>query len=186
MPPSDQTGDPPESTASDATPVVFRPPRIDDGAAMWQLTAETGVLDVNSSYAYLLWCRDFAATSVVAIRDGVVGFVTGYRRPDAPETLMVWQVAVASHARGMGVAGGMLDHLVARESTGAEPYLALETTISDDNAASRALFGAFAERHGATVERTVLFDHDVFPIGTDGAVTDHEPEVLHRIEPLLS
>ncbi|WP_308217070.1 hypothetical protein [Streptomyces noursei] len=45
-------------------------------------------LDTNSPYFSLLWCRDFAATSVVA-RDGDTscGFVTGFTRPRQPDTL---------------------------------------------------------------------------------------------------
>lgn len=61
-------------------------PRVDDGAAIWRIARDSEVLDLNSSYSYLLWCRDFAATSVVARgADGEpVGFVTGYLRPEAP------------------------------------------------------------------------------------------------------
>lgn len=54
----------------------------------------------------------------------------------------------------------------------------LETTISPDNTASDRLFRSFAERHGATVEREVLFDGGLFPEGT------HQPEVLYRISPV--
>ncbi len=71
-------------------------PRVDDGAAIWRIARDSKTLDLNSSYSYLLWCRDFAATSVVA-RDGAgepVGFITGYVRPQQPRTLLVWQVAV--------------------------------------------------------------------------------------------
>src|SRR6185312_3847202 len=81
-------------------------PRVEDGAAIWRIARDSKTLDLNSSYSYLLWCRDFAATSVVA-RDaegGPVGFITGYIRPDRPETLVVWQVAVDQAWRGRGLA----------------------------------------------------------------------------------
>src|SRR5690606_40282301 len=72
--------------------ITITRPQVSDGVACWRLAEATGVLDVNSRYAYLLWCRDFAATSVVARRDDdVVGFVTGFRRPDEPSTLVVWR-----------------------------------------------------------------------------------------------
>ncbi len=153
------------------TPIVVDHPAIADGVALHRIAEASQVLDVNSRYAYLLWCRDFADTSVVArAGDEVVGFVTGYRRPDHPEVLVVWQVAVDAAARGRGVAGRLLDELVARVPR----ITVLETTITHDNAASLALFGAFAERHGATIDRTELFGSDVLGAG-------HEPEFLHRI-----
>lgn len=154
-------------------------PRLEDGAAMWRIARDSEVLDLNSSYSYLLWCRDFAATSVVA-RDGngePVGFITGYLRPEQPRTLLVWQVAVDHAQRGRGLAGAMLDGLAARVAlqTGADR---IETTVTPDNAPSNRLFTSFGERHAATVEREVLFDGEVFP------ESGHEPEVLYRIGPI--
>lgn len=140
---------------------------------MWEIAAASRVLDVKPRYAYALWCRDFAATSIVARLGGrVVGYISGYRRPDAPETLFVWQVAVHEAARGRRMAATMLDELVDRVGA---TYL--ETTITADNAASIALFSGLAERHGADVDRTELFGHAEL-----GA--DHDPEFLYRIGPL--
>jgi L-2,4-diaminobutyric acid acetyltransferase len=149
-------------------------PSVPDGVACWRLAAATGVLDVNSRYAYLLWCRDFAATSVVArSNDDVIGFITGFRRPDRPSTLVVWQVAVAEAARGMGVAGAMLDALF----DGVLDVEHLETTITPDNDASIALFSRFAERRGAAVRRSELFGAELLGRG-------HQPEILFRIGPI--
>ncbi|MFD9075920.1 diaminobutyrate acetyltransferase [Streptomyces lasiicapitis] len=160
-------------------------PGVADGAAIWRIARDSKVLDLNSSYSYLLWCRDFAATSVVA-RDGAspggepAGFITGYIRPDKPRTLVVWQVAVDHAHRGRGLAGALLDGLAAKVA--AHPgFDALETTISPDNTASERLFTSFAKRHGARVERTVLFDAALFPDDDGG----HEPEVLFDIAPLF-
>lgn len=159
---------------SQTSPFVLRQPTIPDGGAMWRVARDSQTLDLNTSYAYLLWARDFATTSVVAERDGeVVGFVSGYIRPDSPHTLMVWQVAVDSDQRGHGLAGRMLDHL-AETVPG---VTSLETTITDDNAASRALFAGFARKRGAEHEEIDLFVREHFP--DEG----HEPEVLHRIGP---
>jgi len=149
-------------------------PSVSDGVALWRLAAATGVLDVNSRYAYLLWCRDFAATSVVTRRGGeVVGFITGFRRPDEPTTLVVWQVAVDEVVRGRGVAGTMLDALF----DGVPEVDHLETTITPDNPGSIALFTRFAERRGAQVRRSELF-------GAELLGADHEPEILYRIGPV--
>lgn len=83
---------------------------------MWRIARDSQALDLNSSYSYLLWCRDFAGTSVVARGEdgGPIGFVTGYVRPERPQTLVVWQVAVDDEHRGRGLAGAMLDGLTDR------------------------------------------------------------------------
>lgn len=153
-------------------------PRVEDGAAIWRIARDSKTLDLNSSYSYLLWCRDFAATSVVA-RDAAgepAAFITGYLRPERPETLVVWQVAVDAAHRGRGLAAALLDGLAAR-TAGELGVHQLETTISPDNAASNRLFASFAERHGAPLRREVLFDAGLFP------EQGHEPEVLHLIGP---
>ncbi|MET7621614.1 diaminobutyrate acetyltransferase [Streptomyces sp. NPDC005408] len=153
-------------------------PRVEDGAAIWRIARDSEVLDLNSSYSYLLWCRDFAATSVVARgADGEpIAFVTGYVRPDCPEALVVWQVAVDHAHRGRGLAGVLLDALTARV-TGERGVREFETTITPDNTASDRLFTSYAKRHGAQLSREVLFDGGLFPEGS------HQPEVLYRIGP---
>jgi L-2,4-diaminobutyric acid acetyltransferase len=147
-----------------------------DGSALWRIARDSGALDLNSSYAYLMWTRDFAGTSAVARRDGnVVGFVTGYIRPEAQDTVVVWQVAVDASARGGGVAGRLVDDLLLRVVPTGVRFL--ETTITSDNAASIRLFTALAERWGAELRRSELFRTEMFPDG-------HEAEDLYRIGPL--
>lgn len=154
----------------------FGSPIPADGTELWNLAREAGNLDVNSRYAYLLWCRDFASTSVVA-RDpqGVLaGFITGYRRPEAPDVYFVWQVAVAPGFRRRGLARTMLDYAVYRMRSNGVRFV--ETTVTPDNKASMRLFESFAEANGANVTRDVLFSERELGSG-------HEPEVLHRIGP---
>jgi L-2,4-diaminobutyric acid acetyltransferase len=159
------------------TEPLIETPGIQDGAAVWRIARDSGVLDLNSPYSYLLWFRDFARTSAVARgeRGTPVGFVTGYLRPDRPGTLVVWQVAVDGAHRGRGLAGAMLDHLAARQAPRGVRYL--ETTVTPGNTASDRLFTVFARRRGAALEREVLFDAGLFPDG-------HDPEVLYRVGPL--
>lgn len=153
--------------------VRLRRPTIDDGGRLWQIAADSRVLDVNSSYSYVLWCRDFAATSIVAEDDGhVVGFVTGYIRPSAPDTLFVWQVAVDQSQRGRGVGVSMLDQLL--EDVACESVTRLETTVSPDNAASVAMFTALARRRGTTITKQSLFEPEHFP-------DHHEAEELYVV-----
>ncbi|MEU9061240.1 diaminobutyrate acetyltransferase [Streptomyces sp. NPDC048430] len=153
-------------------------PRVEDGAAIWRIARDSEVLDLNSSYSYLLWCRDFAATSVVARDENgdPIAFVTGYIRPDRPETLVVWQVAVDQAHRGKGLAATLLDALTSRVASD-QGLASVETTITPDNTASDRLFTSFAQRHDVPLEREVLFEGALFPEGT------HLPEVLYRIGP---
>ncbi len=154
---------------------------MEDGAAIWRIARDSEVLDLNSSYSYLLWCRDFAATSVVARgEDGEpIAFVTGYIRPDRPHTLVIWQVAVDRAHRGKGLAAALLDALTARVAAD-QGLSSVETTITPDNAASERLFTSYAQRHDVGLEREVLFDGGLFP------EEEHLPEVLHRIGPFTT
>lgn len=154
---------------------LLRQPTIDDGADMWRVARDSIRLDLNTPYAYILWARDFHATSLVLEVDGTVGgFVTGYRRPEEPTTLMIWQVAVDEEFRGRGLAGELLDEVVRRTGV-----YSLETTITADNGASQRLFASFAERHGAQHSVSDLFTEEHFPSGKDW-----DAELLHRITPL--
>ncbi|GAA1696146.1 diaminobutyrate acetyltransferase [Fodinicola feengrottensis] len=150
-------------------------PVLADGADMWRIARDSKVLDVNSSYAYLLWCRDFADTSAVArMGSRTVGFVTGYVRPSTPDTVVVWQIAVDEQARGHGVAGALLDRLV--DQLAVQGVRRMETTITQDNLASRRLFEALAGKLGCDFGRSELFEDQHFP-------DNHQAEDLYRIGP---
>ncbi|WP_082393080.1 diaminobutyrate acetyltransferase [Nocardia arizonensis] len=154
---------------------VLRPPRVGDGAHLWRIAKDSQVLDVNSSYAYLLWCRDFASTSLVAEVDGrVVGFVIGYLRPERPDTVFVWQVAVDRGQRGRGTGAALIQRLL--DTVAEHGVTALETTVSPDNPASIAMFASVARRRGAAMTREPLFDTGAFP-------DRHAAEDLYRIAP---
>jgi L-2,4-diaminobutyric acid acetyltransferase len=150
-----------------AAAVTTRRPTAADGAGMWRVARDSGELDLNSSYAYVLLAEHFSETCRVAVvpddeaADGerVVGFVTGYRLPDDVAHLFVWQVAVDEAVRGRGVAGRMLDALV----DAAPDVTTLKTTVAEENVASRTLFVRWAARRGATIETTPLFTADQFP-----------------------
>lgn len=158
------------------TGVEFRHPSLDDGQALWRIARDSKVLDLNSPYTYLLWCRDFAATSIVAtVDDEPGGFVTGFLRPDRPDTVMVWQVAVDIEHRGRRLARRMLEQLVEKLPNGYVTHM--ETTITPDNAASIALFESFAAGRNAQIVREPVFPAELFPDG-------HETELLFRIGPL--
>ncbi len=143
------------------------------------MARDSQTLDLNSPYTYLLGASHFADTSVLArVNDHPAGFVWGYLRPDAPDTVFVWQVAVDPAYRGRGLAHGMLTALTDRLQPKGCRYL--EASVTPDNLASAALFAGFARARGVPLEDSeVLFDASDFPPGPG-----HEPEVLFRIGPL--
>lgn len=157
--------------------MTFRAPRTEDGLRISALIAASPPLDTNSVYCNLLQCSDFVDTCIVAERDEeIIGWISAYRPPSAPERLFVWQVAVDAAARGEGLAGQMLDALLTRPAVAGATMLT--TTITNDNSASWALFEAFARRHDARLDRARRFERDAHFGGA------HETEWEARIAPL--
>lgn len=149
------------------------------------MVKDTGVLDLNSAYAYLLLGEHFADTSVVAElvsangQKQIIGFISAYLPPSKANTVFVWQVGVAEAGRGRGVATGMLYEIVRRSACNNVTHL--DTTVGPSNDASMALFRGFAKKLGTEVTETELFSNEVFP-----HPDEHEPEVLFRIGPFAS
>lgn len=162
---------------------LIRPPRIDEGIDLWRIARDSQTLDLNSSYAYVLYARDFAATCRIALVDGhPAGFVIGYRRPADPSCLFIWQVAVDENFRGLGLAGRMLDDLI-HDTAVHPPVRTLQTTITDDNVASQQTFRSLARRWGdAPVVVTPLFESAHLSVDEPDAA-HHEPERLYEIGP---
>jgi L-2,4-diaminobutyric acid acetyltransferase len=139
--------------------VVIRPPCVTDGASVNALIANCPPLDRNSLYCNLLQCTHFSATSALAEQKGrVIGFVSGYRLPDKPETLFIWQVAVDRIARGRALGRRLILDILSRPVCAGVSML--ETTVTQSNAASQAMFDKIAAVLDAPHQRTLLFDRD--------------------------
>jgi L-2,4-diaminobutyric acid acetyltransferase len=152
----------------------LRRPTEKDGPALYDLVKRCPPLDENSRYCNLLQTSHFGGTAIVAERDGALcGFITGYRIPERPNTLFVWQVGVSPEGRGQGLAPRMLLALLER----LDDVDLIETTVTPDNAASAAMFEKVAAELGAPINRSVLFETQTH---FDG---QHENEVLCRIGP---
>ncbi|MBY6140472.1 diaminobutyrate acetyltransferase [Leisingera daeponensis] len=127
---------------------ALREPTADDGPEIWELVRACKPLDENSMYCNLIQCDHFRDTCVVAEIDGkIAGWVSAYVLPGDPETLFVWQVAVSEKARGTGLGSLMLTGLLRRKAC--EKVKRLQTTITQENRASWALFNKFAANRSA-------------------------------------
>jgi len=152
----------------------FRRPDLRDGAVFWRMARDSGTLDINSPYAYLMWCDQFAETSIIAEVDGwPAGFIMGFRPPGREHVLFVWQVTVADEYRGLGLASRMLDELVQRLGA-----TAVEATVTPSNTASQKLFGALARRANCSLRKEPYIEAAHFPD------QGHESEVLFHIGPI--
>ena len=174
----------------DPTPepaLVFRAPTVDDGAQMHALVKDSGVLEPNTCYAYLLLATHFADTCLVAMEgDRMLGFVAAYRPPSHPEAVFVWQIGVRAEARGRGLAKRLLHELVERPACAEVTHL--EATVDPANEPSCRLFRAFARERGVPCDVSPGFAPHHFTTKHFAphhkGPAEHPPEDLHRIGPL--
>lgn len=160
-----------------ADKVCLRKPVAEDGLLLHKLVAASPPLDVNSIYCNLLQCSHFSETALAADSNGqLVGFVSGYRKPEHHDVLFIWQVVVDVAFRGQGLARKMLFSLVEQQIEKSIQYL--ETTINPNNQPSWGLFKALALNFDATLTTKTLFESQQHFGGV------HADEVLVRIGPL--
>ena len=165
---------PKDATHSDdidpaTTTPVLRMPTAEDGAGIWELIRECSPLDENSRYCNLVQADHFSETCVVAERDGeIIGWISGHMIP-GEDALFVWQVAVGPKARGLGLGAKMLRHLIRRDVC--REANTMKTTITEDNAASWAMFRSFARSIGGELTDEPHFEEDVHFDGE--ASTEH-------------
>ena len=144
---------------TEAGELIFRKPDGTDGIRVWELLAACPPLDRNSMYCNVLQCTDFSDTCILAEQDGdAVGWISGYRPPEEPSALFIWQVAVHPQARGTGLARRMLLSLINRPDCSDVRHI--RTTVTSDNEASRALFHSVARRKNAPIRETAGFNED--------------------------
>ncbi len=161
--------------------IVFRKPETRDGKHVYAIAKAAKTLDVNSVYHYLLLCRYFAGTSMVAEKQGrVIGFCTAFTPPEAPDTVFVWQVAVDQQERGQGIGVRILVEII-RNLKASEGITYLDATITPSNTASIKLFTAAAKKLNAPF----TFD-TVFFSAADFGENAHESEKLFHIGPIPS
>lgn len=163
-------------TSGSAKKLTIRKPSSLDGMALNQLVSECPPLDPNSAYCNLLQCHHFNETAAAAFEgEKMVGFISGYILPTAPNTLFVWQIAVHSSARGCGLAGRMLEAILEREALAGVSFI--QTTISPGNEASQAVFRKLANKRDTHIRSEMLFGKDTHFNGA------HDDELLFTVGP---
>jgi L-2,4-diaminobutyric acid acetyltransferase len=152
-------------------------PALHDAVEMHLLAEKSGVLDVNSRYAYLLCVRLFQQSCRVVRNqaDEVLGFVTAIVDPDAPDTLFVWQVTIDQSARGQQLGARMIVDIIS-----ALQVRYVEATVTPSNAPSTRMFASIADLLEADMQHSAGFGPKLF------APEEHEAEVLVRIGPILN
>ncbi|MCZ8521874.1 MULTISPECIES: diaminobutyrate acetyltransferase [Paenibacillus] len=158
--------------------IRLRMPVREDGAAVWKLIRDAGTLDLNSAYCYLLLSDHFRSTCLVAEDDkGICGFISAFRCPDRPDTLFVWQIAVAPSRRRRGLGRKLLKTLLSGAACREIRYV--EATVGPSNLASRGLFLRTAHEYGTECRLSAGYPASMFP-----ADKAHEEELLIRFGPL--
>lgn len=154
--------------------ILFRKPRFREGEKIHDLIKSSPPLDLNSSYAYFILCRDFTDHSIVAeIDNKIVGYISAYIRPKKDNTLFVWQVVVSKKVRGLGIAKKMLTHIIKDLSA---DVTIVETTISPSNKASQKIFTRYAKENGHPITKSPFLSEDDF------SGEGHEAEELYQID----
>lgn len=135
----------------------FRKPIQKDGQRIADLVADCPPLDINSIYCNFLQALHFSETCIVAEHLGeFAGFITAYLKPASPNVLFIWQVAVSPKFRGNQLAYSMLESLLSRQTM--REIHQVETTITQANAASWALFERLDQANGCCGSRQVFLE----------------------------
>ncbi len=167
-----------QATQKASSLAILRLPTAEDGAHVHHLVAMCPPLDQNSMYCNLLQSSHFDDTCVSATIDGeLVGFVSGYIPPQKTDVFFCWQMAVGEKARGQGLAKRMLKHILQRECCKNVRFL--ETTITESNEASWAVFRSLAKDLSAELTSSVMFDRERHFGG------EHATEMLVRLGPFV-
>jgi L-2,4-diaminobutyric acid acetyltransferase len=153
--------------------ITIRQASAEDGWQLHQLIERCPPLDQNSAYCNLLQCHHFSQTSAAAWLNGeLVGFISGYLLPEQNNCLFIWQVAVDEAARGRGLAVEMLKFIASNNDVSE-----LQTSITQSNQSSWAMFKKFANAVNAELKESVLFDKERHFNG------QHDSEALVTIGP---
>ncbi|WP_419767308.1 diaminobutyrate acetyltransferase [Arcobacter sp.] len=154
--------------------IMIRKPEKSDAIQIYDLVKESKVLDLNSEYLYLLQSTHFSSTCAVALHEEkVIGFVSGYLKPDENNSLFIWQVAVDGKYRGNDIAGRLIMNIIKRDFLDVEK---IYTTVSPSNISSIKVFEKVAKGLNTKMTSSTFFEKNDFK-------NSHEDETLYEIGP---
>ena len=166
----------PDSSHTSDDAILIRYTNLADGQEIWRMVNDSGVLDPNSVYCYLLLCEHFNKTCLVAEKGGkLIGFVTAYILPNDNNILFIWQIGTVAEARGQGIAKKLILELLS--SKDCKNINTLQATISTPNTASMALFKSIARQLKTHIDEREFFTTTLFPD------KQHEQENLVTVGP---
>lgn len=158
--------------------ISLRAPVTEDGHSMWTLVKQSGALDINSCYLYLLLGQHFSETCIIAESGGTItGFLSAYRPPQDGSVLFIWQIGIDHRMRKRGIGSRIVEHLLDQQIAQGVKYL--EATVSPSNEASMRLFRSLAQRRGVDCKESPLFTAEMF------GHENHEAEILFRLGPFV-
>jgi L-2,4-diaminobutyric acid acetyltransferase len=156
--------------------IYIRKPKKEFAKKIYKLVEDTKILDLNSEYLYLLQTTHFKESCSIALcEENIVGFVSGYRLPNKPDTLFVWQVAIDENFRGMGLAAKLIANTLKRKINSDIKYI--HTTVSPSNKSSIKMFTKLANYLKTEIKSKQFFEKEDF-------VDQHEEENLYEIGPI--
>lgn len=168
-----------EANTTSEYPFTLMQPVSRDGADVWNFINQIKDLDDNSMYCNLLQCTHFAATSVIArhsnVEGAIAGWMSGYVPPEQPDTLFVWQICVASSARGSGLGKKLVREVLKRQALSG--ITRIQSTITPGNEKSWGLFRSLAGDLKADLGHQDHFDQHAHFGGA------HDSELLVTIGP---
>jgi len=154
--------------------IEIRNPTLSDTREIIELFQNSGKLDVNSSYYYALWIKEWSGTCAVAALDGcIIGALTGFVRPTDPSVYFAWQTCISPATQENNLALRLYEYVL--QSLIPRGVTHLEMTIDGQNRFVRLMLANLARRYEADVEDGgILFS-------TELLANSHYPEELRRI-----
>lgn len=139
-----------------------------------KLVKDTKVLDVNSEYLYYLQTihfKDYCCVAIDETKNKVIGFVSGYLIPNE-NSLFIWQVAVDSNYRGLGLAQRLILKIAKRKECNKINYI--KTTVSPSNSSSIRVFEKVAKELNTKIKKSKFLKMKDFE-------NSHEDEPMYTI-----